>query len=114
MFADRYLVGESFSCRAVRTFTVTVSSIAGPPPDGEIVQFEVNGRWLDRLRSAVESRSSQPRSSSRARIRGRVTYRRRPNYLPATYTALAGGATSSFNKFRRTRRGAAVRARASL
>ena len=70
------------------TFTVTVSSIAGPPPDGEIVQFSMGGRPLG---SAQLINGIAQLTTSAIPVGPRVvtaTYSGDANYLPSTYQAL--------------------------
>jgi probable HAF family extracellular repeat protein len=70
------------------TFTVTVSSIAGPPPDGEMITFSMGGRPLG---SAPLINGVAQLTTSAIPVGPRVvtaTYSGDANYLPSTYQAL--------------------------
>jgi hypothetical protein len=70
------------------TFTVTVSSIAGPPPDGETVQFAVAGKTIGTatLTNGVASITTSTIAKGAHLVT--ATYTGDANYLPSTYQAL--------------------------
>ncbi len=70
------------------TFTVTVSSIAGPPPDGETVQFAVAGKTIGTaiLTNGVASITTSAIAKGAHLVV--ATYTGDANYLPSTYQAL--------------------------
>lgn len=71
------------------TFTVTITTIAGPPPDGEAVQFVMGGTGLGiaTLKSGVaQFTTSAIPAGSHVVV---ANYGGDSNYLPAKYTALA-------------------------
>jgi probable HAF family extracellular repeat protein len=70
------------------TFTATISSIAGPPPDGETVQFVVSGKILG---TATLSGGVAKFTTSAIPVGPHAVvanYSGDANYLPAKYTAL--------------------------
>jgi probable HAF family extracellular repeat protein len=71
------------------TFTVTITTMAGPPPDGEAVQFVMGGTVLGiaTLKSGVaQFTTSAIPAGSHVVV---ANYSGDANYLPAKYTALA-------------------------
>jgi hypothetical protein len=70
------------------TFTATLTSIAGPPPDGDTVQFVVGGVVLGSgtLQGGVAQFTTSAISVGTHPIV--ANYSGDANYLPATYTAL--------------------------
>ncbi len=70
------------------TFTATMTSIAGPPPDGETVQFVASGKVLgsETLKGGVaQFTTSAIPVGSHAVV---AKYNGDANYLPAKYTAI--------------------------
>jgi probable HAF family extracellular repeat protein len=70
------------------TFTATLSSIAGPPPDGEVVQFVVSGKLYG---SATLKNGVAQFTTSAIPVGAHAVvakYKGDTNYLPAKYTAL--------------------------
>jgi hypothetical protein len=70
------------------TFTATLTSIAGPPPDGETVQFAVSGKVLGSatLQGGVAQFTTSAIPSGSHAVA--ASYSGDANYLPTKYNAL--------------------------